>query len=555
MTLAKYSAALLMMALAFGCVARKSEPLELKLSKPGKKLTTKELAEGEPKAGKAKKTAKAKSQPDFGADPIAIQQDPKISATCMNLHDRFLPPFKRLKTLTAEPADGAIQKLISSNVGSCQEPGVRAGIVQAAIDSVGVHSGKIGVILPLSGPLAKLSGDIVTGMRGAFQESGIKFEDKVVLRDSGGQAQLTEKILAEMIIKDKVTLVIGGLEPAEAKVLADWSEQIMLPTIVLARDGKIVEGRKHAMRVYPDEKRLAETLADTAVKRGLKRVVILRPTGGKSDLVRDEFKAGLQARGGVVVQDLMYTPGEFPSMQAVANQIFRVSVSERPDEYRRAFRKAREQAAREHQPFDPRMVVLKPIVDFDAIFIPDDFRTVRHFAKLFRFHQVDKMVLIGNHEWRSPALIEPYDDFFDGSFFGDFIGSYTKLAPTIKVSTAGSPYFVMPQTVMSVDFQIIGYRAAKVAGMSLANPALARRHIAATLRGAQSTSEAFFGNGPVFNANGQSNWPTYVFNVNEGSLTLDGGAAAQLPVMTPANWQNSGRRGYVAKAPSPQRTR
>jgi hypothetical protein len=480
---------------------------------------------GKPVKVKKKKKA-AKSDTVASSVPTAVEQDPKLSATCMSLHDRFVPPFKKLKGLSTAPADGPILKLMSSHVGSCQEPGVRAGLVQAALDAVGQHSGKIGVILPLSGPLAKLSSEIVTGMRGAFQEAGMKFEDRVVLRDSVGQAPVAERLLADMVFKDKVTLVVGGLEPAEAKVLADWSEQLMLPVVLLARDGNLIANKQHALRVYPDERRLADTLADTAVKRGKKRVVILRPANGKSDMVREQFKLALQARGGVVVQDLMYNAGDFASMQAVSNTIFRVSISERPDEYRRAFRKAREAAQRARQPFDPRMVVLKPIVDFDAIFIPDDFRTVRHFAKLFRYHQVDKMTLIGNHEWRSPALVEPYDDFFDGSFFADFIGSYAKLAPTIKVATLGSPYFVTPQTVMSVDFQIIGYRAARVARLALTDPKAERRFVAAGLKAAQSDNEAFFGKGPVFSPTGQSNWPTYVFNVQNGGLTLDSGMSA-----------------------------
>src|SRR5690606_24878972 len=102
------------------------------------------------------------------------------------------------------------------------------------------------------------------------------------------------------------------------------------------------------------------------------------------------------------------------------------------------YQRARRAAEAQRVPFDPRMVVLKPIVNFDAVLLPDDFRTARHFAKLFKFHQVDKLTMIGNHEWRSPALVEPYDDFLEGSFFADFIGSYAKLPAAVSAPTAGS---------------------------------------------------------------------------------------------------------------------
>ena len=167
------------------------------------------------------------------------------------------------------------------------------------------------------------------------------------------------------------------------------------------------------------------------------------------------------------------------------------------------------------------MVLLKPMIEFDAVFIPDDFRTVRHFAKLFRYHMVGHMPLIGNHEWRSPALIDPYDDFLDGSIFGDFIGSYTNLPGRISAPTVASPYFVSPEQVTTVDFQLIGYRAGKAAGMARQAARPNRRQLADAMLTFTSDKDGFFGRGRVFDQERHSQWPTYLFTIVKNTLVLD----------------------------------
>jgi hypothetical protein len=256
------------------------------------------------------------------------------------------------------------------------------------------------------------------------------------------------------------------------------------------------------------------------------------------------FQAALEKSGGRIVQNIVYTPNNFDSMQGVSRQLFRTEAAEREGEYRAAYRKARQKAAAEHVPFDPRMVVLKPIVDFDAVFLPDDFRMARHFAKLFEFYQVDKLAMIGNHEWRSPALVQPFDAFMEGSFFADFIGAYDKLPPSVSAPTEGSPYFVHPQNVMPVDFQLIGYRVAKTARLALKGPMPSRRGVNDALVAVASDNGAFFGNGKVFDKERQSNWPTFLFNVTKGQITL--GSAPTSAAVSRAADPVDGARNLVA---------
>ena len=207
-------------------------------------------------------------------------------------------------------------------------------------------------------------------------------------------------------------------------------------------------------------------------------------------------------------------------MLAAARQLFRTDVSQRRDEFKEAYKDARKRAQQEGVPFNPRMVLLKPLIDFDAVFLPDDFRTARHFAKLFKFHMVNKLVLIGNHEWRSPGLIQPFDEMFSDAIFADFIGSYAKLPPSIAVPTLGSPYFVHPQAVVATDFRLIGYRIAQVATQVMRLPP-ARRLLASEMLELAGDSGKPTGDGKLFAGDRHVTWPTYLFDVQRRGIRLE----------------------------------
>lgn len=529
-----------------GCVtkSRRSSALKLK-EKSAAPLTMNEVTEEQPIA-KTKKRRKATA----GADHVSVQPVPTPAPTisqanlqnCERAVAQLVAPVKSLYALlpagTYAPSDGPLDAVLKVTPADCADRERRGPALQAMATAMNQQTGRIGVILPLSGPRAKLAAFLVKGMRASFQEAGLNFDQVTILKDSAGDARTAEVRLAELVFKDKPALVIGGLEAAEADVLSRRAGELMMPTVLLSRDRTFAARSPYVFSVYPDDKRLADTLVQAGGQRGFKRYAILRPIGGKSDKVSQYFRDAVLASGGRIVQDLVYTPNNFDSMQGVARQLFKTESADRIDEYRAAYRKARQRAQEERVPFDPRMVVLRPIIEFDAVFLPDDFRTARHFAKLFKFHMVDRLPMIGNHEWRSPALVDPFDEFLDGSFFADFIGSYTKLPQTVSAPTIGSPYFVHPNSVAQVDFQLIGYRVGRTArqllqGQSQTAP-IRRRQIPEALAALTSNDATFFGNGRVFDKYRQSGWPTYLFNVTKGGLVLDQANASAAVSSTPA---------------------
>jgi len=65
----------------------------------------------------------------------------------------------------------------------------------------------------------------------------------------------------------------------------------------------------------------------------------------------------------------------------------------------------------------------QPIIDFDAIFIPDSFQRVAMIAPQLAFHDVLGVQLLGTSAWQSPKLVEMAKDYIQGALFcSGFVG-------------------------------------------------------------------------------------------------------------------------------------
>ena len=468
----------------------------------------------------------------------------KGAQSCRDMLSHFSPVYRQLFTVLPPGSyvktNSTLEQLSFADLAKCDDPALRKPLVQAALDAVNTQSGRIGLILPLTGPYGKQATYVVNGLRAAFAESGASFDQLVVLKDSGGLTNGVAARLAELVFKDRVAMVIGGFERDAAVTLVQWSERLLLPVVILHRERELVNPSKYAFSVYPDEERLASTLALATLQRSFKRIALLKPDSGRADKVTAYFKAAVLANGGQIAAELPYTSNNFESMQSAVRTLLHTEMRGREQEYRQAYKEAKTAAEAEGVAFNAKMVVLKPVVDIDAVFIPDDFRSLRYFAKIFKFNQVNKLPLIGNHEWRSPALLDPYDEFLVGSIFGDFIGNYNKLPSVISAPTlATSPYFIEPQMVQVVDFQLIGYRAGRIGKALAQQPSINRRAVLRAMAQLTGDQAGLPTAGQIFDKDRHCYWPTYVFSIAPHELRLEhslaNGAASAASAMRTAS--------------------
>jgi hypothetical protein len=379
------------------------------------------------------------------------------------------------------------------------------------------YSQKIGIILPMTGKRSSQAAAIRSGLEAACIEQGVSFEEMFVLKDSGGTEHGATDALGSLILKDNIAMLITGFDDIEAAVAIPISKQIMLPVLVLNSKWDAIKANRYAFQVYPMQSQLSKSIIEILQAKGYSRVAIFRPANGKANLLIDDLRKNFDAQSISLTHDLTYFDGDFDSMEQAVKKIAGIDYVTRQAEYDDAYKEAVKTAKEAGVKFDPRGVILPPSLQTDAVIIPDNFRIVRHFINLFKYHGVARIPLIGNHEWRSQALLEPWDDFLQGATFVDFVGTYNTLPKGFGEQFPDSPFFVQPEIAGQLDFRLIGYRSGRIALRVPLKSGTRKKDLLSSLNGLKST-DGFYSSENVFNQNRVSTWPTYHFMVYDRTL-------------------------------------
>lgn len=320
--------------------------------------------------------------------------------------------------------------------------------------------------------------------------------------------EATLKALAELVFIDNINFVIGGMSLEVAKALAAKVPSLRLPLILLNKEPHLLPKKSAIFRVYPNDFDLASKLALLTQKRGYKKIAILRPDSGKSDIFIGAYKKAISELNQKNDYTQTYTPGDFESMdQSVQKIVSSLGVKPAP-------------LAHESPEKDNLMAnEQKPQLKDAAVLIADNFKVVRYFAKLFKFYNAQGISFLGNQEWRSKDLVEPWDSFLSSSFFVDYIGRYSDLPSGFKLGQKLDSYLVTNESAASVDTQLIGWRVATIVRSILKKKSLRKDNITDYMM-------ALFSKGtekdkvPIFYPDKTLKWKVYGFGLHSKEILM-----------------------------------
>ena len=164
---------------------------------------------------------------------------------------------------------------------------------------------KIGLVLPMTGPFASTGKQIAAGARLFMQQRGDKAGGKpieLILKDDGGNADATKRLVQELIANDGVKILAGfGLTPL-ALAAAPVSAQTKTPMIVMGAATSIVTERSpYIARPGMAAPALTVGIANWAPKNGIKKVVTLVSDYAPGIDIEKAFVEQFTAAGGEVV--------------------------------------------------------------------------------------------------------------------------------------------------------------------------------------------------------------------------------------------------------------
>lgn len=450
----------------------------------------------------------APAKPSEEAQAPIVDDQSKLCRRVITEADKAITALQA--TEGRKSIDTGVVALAKLDPASCEGRG-RRKTYAAILHSLSRPGQKIGLILPLSGPLQTL-GEAVNGGIKAFCGDSEKCSNAFIVRDDRGTEEGARASLVSLVTQHEIGLIIGGLSPESASGIVPFAQKLIMPMLILNKNSDLIKKSPYTMQVFPRQENLAWALAQEAQRRNIQRVSILQPESGAFDYLCSALAEELK-KADIGSQVIPYKSADYNSMTHAARTIAGTDPEVRKDEVLLLQQKALSKGRRESA------ISLKPRPISDAVFIPENYRIVRHFLNLLKFQGLAHPVLMGNNEWRSSSLLAPWDKTLKGAFFADFVGSYNAIPKALVFDLDESEFFVKPNQIISVDFQLVGYRAAGIATKALATKNYKRHETIGQLMKLKHDS-AFFPVKRAFNPDRTINWPTYILEVGDQAIML-----------------------------------
>ena len=293
---------------------------------------------------------------------------------------------------------------------------------------------RIGVLLPLSGPYGAAAMQVRRALEMAAEDSGSGME--LVFRDTAGEIETGRVAFESLLIAEGVAAIIGPLLKDVALAVAEDAQASGTPLVTLTQATGITEVGEWVFRgMITPEQQIDSLLAHAMGELGMARFAVMAPDNSYGHGVVETFHRKVVERDGQVMISVFYDP-EASDLRPYASELGQKDYKARWRELRDLKKEAEEVG------MDPDKVVLPPLVDFEAIFIPDSARRVPLVASALAYEEfaiggfkpkknMEALPLMGLNAWHNPSLPEMGARYVRHSLFVDAF-SATRSDPAVE---------------------------------------------------------------------------------------------------------------------------
>jgi ABC-type branched-subunit amino acid transport system substrate-binding protein/predicted negative regulator of RcsB-dependent stress response len=267
---------------------------------------------------------------------------------------------------------------------------------QEAAQTAPLSAKAVGVILPLSGNYAAQSCQVLAAVElglGVFS-AGPGEAPTLYIEDDRGEPATAAEAVTRLAEGRKVVVIIGPLSAGSSAVAARRAQTLGVPLITLTQaEGVTKAGDYIFQNFFSPAEQVAALLDEVMERRGQRRFAMLAPRTTYGQGFMKLFDAGVVARGGQVVHNMSYYPG-----QTDFAEYLKEMVRLPPGSYRGG---------------------IKPQVDFQALFVPDNPERAALIAPQLAYLGINQVTLMGTSLWHSPRMLEMAARSMEGSLFPD----------------------------------------------------------------------------------------------------------------------------------------
>lgn len=303
------------------------------------------------------------------------------------------------------------------------------------VDQLSKGMVKLGVILPLSGPLTQNGNAILAGIEYAIRahnsENAVKVE--LVIRDSGGRV-LKAIRAAQDLYENNVISIIGEISSEVSAAVAAVAEGNKVPLLIpVASESGLTDIGQYIFQLNASLDIRAAALADYAMNGlGLRKFAVFGilddSGGGYGKIMRDGFAESIVPKGGEILVEKWYFGSavdygaQFRAIRQFGiEQMIRDSLIVIVPEGK--LKKAKEKSHALYTEQTVRELVDSTdlaITPFEGFFMPVYNEALQYIIPQLAYFNIQTQVL-GGVPWHDPNLLETESRYIDGAvFLSDF---------------------------------------------------------------------------------------------------------------------------------------
>ncbi len=315
----------------------------------------------------------------------------------------------------------------------------------------------IGCLLPLSGSFALYGQEVLNGVQLALARVARQGSPlQLIVKDTRGSAEEAASLVQELATANKAISVIGPLASRSAVSAAKTAQDIGIPIITLTqRDGITAEGDMVFQNFLTPAVEVDRLVQRATRQMGLSRFAILYPDSAYGRTLMNLFWDKVEEAGGSITAVETYKPDETDFAVEIKKMVG--LHYPRPESVVQALLEKKYllyQMGAETGPSTEKEP--EPVIDFDAVFLPDNAEKVSLIAPQFPFHKVFRVRFLGTSLWQSPELVEHAAEYLQGAVFPSGFSTQSDL-PAVKefVSLYRKAYAAEPGILAAAGYDTL----------------------------------------------------------------------------------------------------
>ncbi len=278
----------------------------------------------------------------------------------------------------------------------------------------------IGLLIPQSGRFSRISQKIIQAASLATGVFGPNPDLKVqlVIEDSGEDAETAVRALERLHSEHRVAAVLGPILSKGADAVIQRAEELSIPLVSLAQQSGTL-GEFSTQAAVTPKMQTAELARHAIEKMGLTRFAILAPRDRFGEEYSREFWNAVEELGGSITAYETYDPGETDFRKPIDRLAGLFYTDSRKRELVELARVRERDQIKKRNRRTEKYYGLVPIVNFDAVFIPDEPKAASLVLPTFAYRDIDSLKVLGISAWNSSEFLQRADKSGESAIFMD----------------------------------------------------------------------------------------------------------------------------------------